>query len=31
MAVMGEDAKALQKRDIDRWLPLIKAAGIQPE
>ncbi len=31
MAVMGEDAKALQKRDIDRWVPLIKAAGIQPE
>jgi tripartite-type tricarboxylate transporter receptor subunit TctC len=31
MAVMGDDAKALQKRDIDRWVPLIKAAGIQPE
>jgi tripartite-type tricarboxylate transporter receptor subunit TctC len=22
MAVMGDDAKALQKRDIDRWVPL---------
>ena len=31
MAVMGDEAKALQKRDIDRWVPLIKAAGIQPE
>jgi hypothetical protein len=31
MAVMGDDAKALQRRDIERWVPLIKAAGIQPE
>jgi len=31
MAVMGDDAKALQRRDLDRWVALIKAAGIQPE
>lgn len=31
MAVMGDDAKALQRRDLERWVALIKAAGIQPE
>jgi tripartite-type tricarboxylate transporter receptor subunit TctC len=31
LALIGDDAKAVLRRDLDRWLPLIKAAGFQPE
>ena len=31
MAVMGEDARALLRRDLERWVPLMRAAGLQPE
>ena len=31
LALVGDDAKAVLRRDLDRWVPLIKAAGIQPE
>jgi tripartite-type tricarboxylate transporter receptor subunit TctC len=31
MAVIGEDARALLRRDLDRWVPLMRAAGLQPE
>jgi tripartite-type tricarboxylate transporter receptor subunit TctC len=31
MAVIGEDARALLRRDLERWVPLMRAAGLQPE
>ena len=31
LALVGDEAKAVLRRDLDRWVPLIKAAGIQPE
>jgi tripartite-type tricarboxylate transporter receptor subunit TctC len=31
LAVIGEDARALLRRDLDRWVPLMRAAGLQPE
>jgi len=31
LAVIGEDARALLRRDLERWVPLMRAAGLQPE
>jgi tripartite-type tricarboxylate transporter receptor subunit TctC len=31
LALIGDEAKSVLRKDLDRWLPLIKAAGIHPE
>jgi tripartite-type tricarboxylate transporter receptor subunit TctC len=31
LALIGDEAKSVLRKDLDRWLPLIKAAGILPE
>ena len=31
MALVGEDAKALVRRDVERWTKLIKDIGIKAE
>lgn len=31
MAVIGDEARALLRRDLERWVPLMRAAGLQPE
>ena len=31
LAVIGEDARAVLRRDLERWVPLMRSAGLQPE
>lgn len=31
LSLVGDDARAVWRRDLERWIPLMKAAGLQPE
>ena len=31
LAVIGEDARGVLRRDLERWVPLMRSAGLQPE
>jgi tripartite-type tricarboxylate transporter receptor subunit TctC len=31
LSLVGDEARAVWRRDLERWIPLMKAAGLQPE
>lgn len=31
LSLVGDEARAIWRRDLERWIPLMKAAGLQPE
>jgi tripartite-type tricarboxylate transporter receptor subunit TctC len=31
LSLVGDEARAVCRRDLERWIPLMKAAGLQPE